>query len=56
MFASLFWSVAWSKAMMTELAPVELTELMSVIPLMVEMAFSITWVICWSTTPGDAPG
>ena len=42
--------------MMTVLAPVELVELMSVIPLRVETAFSITWVTCWSTTPGEAPG
>ena len=56
LFASLFWSVAWSKLMMIVLAPVELTELRSVIPLIVETAFSITWVICWSTTLGEAPG
>ena len=55
-FASLAWSVDWSKLMMTWLAPVELMELMSVIPLSVETAFSITWVTCWSITLGEAPG
>src|SRR5271157_1877454 len=46
LFASLFWSVDWSKLMMIWLAPVELTELMSVIPPRVETAFSRTCVIC----------
>ena len=45
-FASLAWSVDWSKARITWLAPVELVELMSVIPLRVETAFSITCVTC----------
>ena len=41
---------------MTMLEPVWLEELISVMPLMVETVFSMTWVICWSTTEGVAPG
>ena len=44
--ASLAWSVDCSNARITMLAPVELKELMSVIPLRVETAFSMTCVTC----------
>ena len=38
------------------LEPVWLDELISVMPLMVETVFSMTWVIDWSMTAGVAPG
>ncbi len=52
--ASAFLSVFESKFKTTRLVPVELVELMSVIPWTVDTAFSMTWVTCWSMTVGSA--
>ena len=48
-------SASTEKPRVTRLCPLELEEFMSVMPLIVETAFSITWVICWSMTAGVAP-
>ena len=49
-------SVLESNVRTTRLTPCWLKELMSVIPLMVETTFSMTWVTCRSMTLGVAPG
>jgi hypothetical protein len=55
-FASANLSVLGSNVRSTRLTPRELKELMSVIPLMEETMFSITWVTWRSMTLGVAPG
>ena len=53
--AALSWFVDSLKVRVTMLLPVELLEVMSVMPLMPDTAFSTTCVTCWSTTLGEAP-